>query len=134
MSSALALRAIAYDLQVKAHGGLKRHELQALLRAAATDQGISAIQKDKRISNVPPTFLPDGNDFRASPKPKQKKHCLRSKPKPGTRLIRNWQGEAQVVDVFQEGYGWRGKIFRSLTVIAKEITGTHQSGPRFFRT
>lgn len=62
------------------------------------------------------------------------KLLLRSGLKPGTRLIRNWQDKAHVVDVYQEGFGWNGKIYKSLTSIAEEITGNHRSGPRFFRT
>ena len=54
--------------------------------------------------------------------------------RPGTTLVRNWQGQAHVVDVYQEGFGWNGKIYKSLTSIALEITGVHWSGPRFFRT
>lgn len=50
----------------------------------------------------------------------------------GTRLIREWNGKRHVVDVSAEGYVWRGETWRSLTAIAKEITGTKWSGPRFF--
>ncbi|MEO0550470.1 MAG: DUF2924 domain-containing protein [Pseudomonadota bacterium] len=50
----------------------------------------------------------------------------------GTRLIREWNGKRHVVDVSAEGYVWRGETWKSLTAIAKEITGTKWSGPRFF--
>nr|MDJ0920370.1 DUF2924 domain-containing protein [Henriciella sp.] len=50
----------------------------------------------------------------------------------GTRLIREWNGKRHVVDVSAEGYIWRGETWKSLTAIAKEITGTKWSGPRFF--
>ena len=54
------------------------------------------------------------------------------KLKPGSRLIRDWHGETHDVLVLEEGFRWRGRHWRSLSVIAREITGTHWSGPRFF--
>jgi len=52
--------------------------------------------------------------------------------KPGARLIREWHGETHDVLVLDDGFRWRGQHWRSLSVIAREITGTHWSGPRFF--
>jgi hypothetical protein len=54
--------------------------------------------------------------------------------KPGTRLIREWQGEVHEVTVLESGYRWRGHTYRSLSAIAEMITGAHWSGPRFFGT
>ncbi len=50
----------------------------------------------------------------------------------GVRLIREWNGETHEVLVVEDGFQWRGKTWRSLSVIAREMTGTHWSGPRFF--
>lgn len=50
----------------------------------------------------------------------------------GARLIREWNGREHVVDVTADGYLWNGQTWRSLSAIAKEITGTKWSGPRFF--
>ena len=50
----------------------------------------------------------------------------------GTRLVREWNGREHVVDVTEEGYLWNGRVWRSLSAIAREITGTKWSGPRFF--
>ncbi len=50
----------------------------------------------------------------------------------GGRLIREWAGVSHVVDVTGDGYRWKGKSYRSLSAIAREITGAHWSGPRFF--
>ena len=57
-----------------------------------------------------------------------------SKPRlsPGTRLVREWQGQTFEVTVLKQGYVWQGKTYRSLTDIATRITGTKWSGPRFF--
>lgn len=52
--------------------------------------------------------------------------------KPGAKLVREWRGDAHEVLVIENGFLWRGKRWRSLSVIAEEITGTHWSGPRFF--
>lgn len=52
--------------------------------------------------------------------------------RPGTRLIRQWQGVIYEVTVLEKGYAWEGRVYRSLTPIATAITGTKWSGPRFF--
>jgi hypothetical protein len=52
--------------------------------------------------------------------------------KPGGRLIREWNGVTHVVDVTEAGFAWKGETWRSLSAIAREITGAHWSGPRFF--
>ena len=52
--------------------------------------------------------------------------------RPGARLIREWNGETHEVQVVEDGFLWRGKTWRSLSVIAREMTGTRWSGPRFF--
>jgi 16S rRNA G527 N7-methylase RsmG len=54
------------------------------------------------------------------------------KARAGARLIREWNGKEHVVDVTDEGFVWRDRTWRSLSAIAKEITGTKWSGPRFF--
>jgi len=66
----------------------------------------------------------------------KKANCSTPKNKisyqPGTRLIREWQGQTYEVTVMNKGYHWQGKQYKSLTAIAYEITGTKWSGPRFF--
>jgi len=52
--------------------------------------------------------------------------------KPGARLIREWNGETHEVLVVEDGFQWRGTTWRSLSVIAREMTGTQWSDPRFF--
>ena len=51
---------------------------------------------------------------------------------PGARLLREWNGTTHVVDVLPEGFLWNGAPHRSLSAIARAITGAHWSGPRFF--
>ncbi len=52
--------------------------------------------------------------------------------KPGTRLIRSWHGTVHQVLVLADGYEHQGRSYRSLSQIARAITGAHWSGPRFF--
>jgi hypothetical protein len=52
--------------------------------------------------------------------------------KPGSHLIREWNGRTYQVEVVSGGYVMDGKTWKSLSTIAKHITGAHWSGPRFF--
>lgn len=52
--------------------------------------------------------------------------------KPGTRLIREWQGVTHEVTIEKDSFIWNGHRYRSLSHIARDITGTRWSGPRFF--
>jgi len=52
---------------------------------------------------------------------------------PGTRLVRSWGGADHVITATADGgYEYAGKRYRTLTAVAKAITGQHVSGPRFF--
>ncbi|WP_377190448.1 DUF2924 domain-containing protein [Ruegeria meonggei] len=51
---------------------------------------------------------------------------------PGSQIVREWNGVTHRVDVLEEGFSWKGQTYRSLSAIAKAITGAHWSGPRFF--
>jgi hypothetical protein len=52
--------------------------------------------------------------------------------KPGTVLVRDYHGERHTVIVAADGFEWQGATYASLSVIARAITGTAWSGPRFF--
>ena len=52
--------------------------------------------------------------------------------KPGTKLIRDWHGRTCRVLVLEEGYLFEDRQYASLSHIARAITGTRWSGPRFF--
>ena len=52
--------------------------------------------------------------------------------KPGTEIVREYQGERHTVLVTAEGFRWRDSDYPSLTAIAQTITGTNWNGPRFF--
>lgn len=53
-------------------------------------------------------------------------------PVPGTRFIREWNGDRYEVTVTRDGFDFQGRTFRSLSAIAKVITGTHWNGRAFF--
>jgi hypothetical protein len=52
--------------------------------------------------------------------------------KPGTKLIREWRGKVHEIEVLTNGFSWSGRRYRTLSEIARAITGTRWSGPRFF--
>jgi hypothetical protein len=52
--------------------------------------------------------------------------------RPGTRLVRNWNGRTIDVLAVEDGFLFEGKHYSSLTSIAREVTGARWSGPRFF--
>ncbi len=99
----LLVLAIAWKLQEKVHGGL------------------TAAQK-RKLAGIAEEFRKNG-DLSASP-------AIRLKP--GLRLVREWRGKTHDVLVLEDGFEWNGERRRSLSAIAREITGTHWSGPRFF--
>ena len=99
----LLIAAIAYGLQEQVLGGL-RPELRRRLRKIAEQVSQGG---EPMIS----TAL-----------------CL----KPGTRLLREWQGRTHEVLVSDDGFVWQQAHYRSLSQIARAITGTRWSGPVFF--
>lgn len=55
-----------------------------------------------------------------------------ARARPGSHLVREWNGRTWQVEVVDGGYVMDGKTWRSLSAIARHITGSHWSGPRFF--
>ena len=102
ISRDLLIRSLAYDLQKRAHGG-PNLALRRRLRTLA-----AASEKGAR-SVGPGVVL-----------------------KAGSTLVRQWRGHTHTVLVRENGFEYEGQRYRSLTVIAERITGTHWSGPRFF--
>ncbi len=102
LSRDLLIRAVAYELQQRAHGGpglALRRRLQSL--AGASEKGTLAVD--------PGLVL-----------------------KAGTTLVRQWRGHTHTVLVHRDGFEHEGQRYRSLTAIAERITEAHWSGPRFF--
>jgi Protein of unknown function (DUF2924) len=102
LSRDLMIRALAHELQERAHGGSSvtlRRRLQTMAR-----------ELEKGASSFDPGIV----------------------PKTGTTLVRQWRGHTHTVLVREDGFEYEGQHYRSLTVIAEGITGAHWSGPRFF--
>jgi hypothetical protein len=53
-------------------------------------------------------------------------------PVVGTKLIRDWDGTAHTVTVLKDGFDWGGQRYKSLSAVARAITGTRWNGYRFF--
>jgi hypothetical protein len=85
---------------------------------ARADQQNPRIQREKVIRAL--TRAQNGGERGISPY------------RPGTRLVREWQGKVYEVTVMDTGYAWEGRPYPNLSRIATEITGTKWSGPRFF--
>jgi hypothetical protein len=103
LSRDLLMRGITYKLQERPLGGLSKSIIRKLARLNLDSEATDA-QKP-----APPISL-----------------------KPGTRLVREWRGVTHTVLVQTDGFEWNGRCYRSLTIVAHEITGAHWSGPRFF--
>lgn len=96
---------LAYRIQELAYGGLKPETVKRL-RELADDL--------------------DGGD------PKRRRRPAKDRPIAGTRLIRDYQGVEHCVTVRDDGYEYQGRPYRSLSAIARAITGTRWNGLVFF--
>ncbi len=103
LSRELLMLGIAYKLQERALGGLSKSVLRKL-ESFNAGPGAGDARKP-----TPPISV-----------------------KPGTRLVREWRGTTHSVLVHADGVEWNGRRYKSLTLIAREITGACWSGPRFF--
>ena len=103
IGQALLLQAVAYRLQERVLGGLKPSTRRLLERTA-----------EDKVDRRPPSESPA------------------TKLTPGSVLIREWHGISHRVTVLADGVMLRGARYRSLSEVARKITGTRWSGPRFF--
>ena len=99
----LLRRLLAQRLQEKRHGRLPLLVMRELERAVASGGGATRDVARKKVALTP-----------------------------GTRLIREWNGRTIAVEVREDGFLWDERRYRSLSVIARKVTGAHWSGPRFF--
>jgi len=96
---------LAYRIQELAYGGLKPETVRRLERLGEELDG-----GDRKKSRVRANTMPIA----------------------GTRLIREWQGVEHVVTVTTNGFEWQGRPYKSLSAIARAITGTRWNGWVFF--
>jgi hypothetical protein len=99
---------LAYRLQEQAYGGLKP-------------------AYKRRLRELAESFERNPNPNRAA-----KIVSSSARIKPGTRLIRQWDDQTHQVTVAEEGFEYNGERYKSLSEIARLITGTRWSGPLFF--
>ena len=102
------VRRLAYRIQELAYGGLSEETKAELERIAEEDERQRQTARAQRR------------------KPKD------THPLPGTRLIREWNGQRHEVTAVEGGFEYNGRRYKSLLAIAKVITGAHWSGPHFF--
>lgn len=144
-SSSLLLRAIAYAIQEQQLGGLKRSEIRILDRIARsagelarTRQAAKTGTAGARGDPVDRNLSADAPDTQTDPRERRKlpvppRPAIPTVLKPGNRLVREWHGKSHTIDVRRDGFAWNGEVYRSLSAVARAITGTHVSGNRFFR-
>lgn len=104
LSRQFLVRALAYAIQEQAFGGLSPALRQRLQRLAVELKATGLITSIGRKAAI----------------------------KPGTRLLREWQGSTHEVTVLEDGFEWNGNTYRSLSAIARAITGTRWNGHLFF--
>ena len=104
IGSRLLMLAWVYRRQVAQHGGLSPAG-ERKLAACAAGKGATSHQKAP---------------------------AAKRGPAKGLRLIRVWHGETHVVDLLDDGVLYKGRTYRSLSAVARVITGARWSGPRFF--
>ena len=133
-STPLLLRAVAYAVQEQQFGGLKRQELRLLHKTAQPGEVRANVQKapnSKMREGHKPS--PSNGEPRSMQRPSHNPKTVRIALRPGTRLLREWQGKSYSVDVRADGFAWNGIVYRSLSGVALAITGARWSGNRFFR-
>lgn len=127
----LLRHAIAWELQSKRLGGLSG-EAKRALKLAISEVASKLERSDAtEVSQCAGMNGPASAIMRTGVG-KVPASARRTVPPAGARLIREWNGKTNVVDVMSDGYLFEGKSYRSLTAIAHKITEAHWSGPRFF--
>jgi hypothetical protein len=111
----LLLRVIAYRIQANAYGDLDRATLR-FLDKIARERETRRASGDKPARKAAPAIPP------------MPERSL----KPGIELVREHAGTLHRVVVLETGFSWNGASYRSLSEVARAITGTNWNGPRFF--
>lgn len=129
----LMQRLLAQLIQEQMYGGLPASAMRKL------DAVICVDESDTSASSCPTNPSSQQPPYRTSPTSKLLT-SRPSRPSPlrqvtlatGTRLVREWNGRTISVDVVGDGFVWNDVRYRSLSEIARTVTGTRWSGPRFF--
>jgi hypothetical protein len=117
------VKRLAWRLQALAEGDLSqraRHRATELLNDA--DLRLSP-PRDDQVSSGPTE----------APTPTLRLPSDERLPRPGTILTRRYKGRTLQVEVLEHGFRFDGQVYRSLSAVAKAVTGSHCSGLFFFR-
>ncbi len=116
LPKSLLVRALAYRMQALEFGDLDPHTLRVLdaYSAKSARGGRGRVRLDQ-LRRTAPTHASSAASI-----------------KPGSILVREWAGELQRVMVLEVGFAWNGVTYRSMSEVARAITGTRWNGPRFF--
>jgi Protein of unknown function (DUF2924) len=118
------IKRIAWRLQANAEGGLSE---RARRRAAEL-----ANDGDIRLMPPKPNLSCDA-ELRSVQKVAFTEPADRRLPPPGSDIRRNYKGQTILVRVLESGFEFEGEVFKSLSAVAKKITGQHCNGFHFFR-
>ncbi len=135
--------AVAYKLQQRVLGGLKpstRSLLRRVAEQADRGRGASGLMPDASTMSDDPERTTSRSEVAVVSGGRSSGHAVsspvRRRPatpiKPGTRLLRTWQGTTHEVLIGQGEVTYRGRSYRSLSAVARIITGQRWSGPLFF--
>ena len=128
-------RSAAWHLQARRLGGLSR-EANRALRAERSGEGNGPARESEVPSrsngNVDTHSSFEDKRLQSAASQRPAFASIAAKPRSGTRYMREWNGRMHIVDVADDGFLFDGKTYRSLSAIARRITGARWSGPRFF--
>lgn len=85
--------------------------------------------QERRHGGLPAAVL---RELKRSPSSEAQQNRPTIEVRPGTRFVREWNGQTISVEALEEGFIWQDRPYASLSAIARQVTGAHWSGPRFF--
>ena len=116
------IKRILWGIQANAYGGLsdaalaRAKELANVAELRLTAPANPATGNGQMITRMAPAGITES----------------KSEPVPGTQLERVYKGQKIVVTIMENGVRWNGELYRSLSAVAKAVTGSHWNGKAFF--
>ena len=116
------IKRILWGIQANAYGGLsdaalaRAKELADTAQLRLTAPANPPLGHGQMITLLAPAGIRESN----------------SEPVPGTQLERMYKGQKIVVTIMENGVRWNGELYRSLSAVAKAVTGSHWNGKAFF--
>lgn len=113
-------RRVAWRMQALAEGGLSERARQ-YAREIATDADLRLCAPKSPIKTQPGVRVANAS-----------RQLDPRVPPPGTQLLKRYRNETLTVTVLEEGYQYNGRVYKSLSAIARQVTGTQWNGYVFF--